>query len=409
MRILIIHQNFPGQFHHMAETWAARPGWEVLGIGRDTCPGSPHVRCIRYRLHRDAHAQQHAYLRSAESAVLHGQAVARVLLQLKRMGFKPDAIVAHPGWGETLYAKDVFPDARLVHLCEWFYSAQGADVNFDPEFPTSFDDHARIRTWNAMHLLNLENCDVGISPTQWQKSRHPLAYQSKIVVAHEGIDTGQLMPDSSASITVTGGRQLTAKDPIVTYVARNLEPYRGFHRFMRALAAIQEQHKTCHAVIVGGDGVSYGRRPEHAANWREELLREVPLDSSRIHFLGKVPYDQYRRVLQVSSAHVYLTYPFVLSWSVLEAMASGCVVVGSRTSPVEEVLRDFDNGVLVDFFDEREIADRTVQILRNRAAHRSIGERARADVVEHFNRASGLRSYDAALAGHAPAEAPRSA
>jgi glycosyltransferase involved in cell wall biosynthesis len=372
VKLLIIHQNFPGQFKHMAAEWAATPGWDVIGIGRDTAPGLPNApgfKLIRYKPHRPVGKDQHPYLRRMEDAVLHGQAVARILLQLKKKGWAPDTILAHPGWGETLYAKDVFPDARLVHYCEWFYNAPPldvingkveidrqdwpyADIGFDPEFPTTFDDLARIRSWNALHLLNLANCDVGISPTHWQKSQHPKEFLDKIVVAHEGIDTENLGPDPDAVFKTPSGEILKANDPdrpVITYVARNLEPYRGFHTFMRALPAVQKEHKNAHVLIVGGDAVSYGSRPKGAKNWREKMLAEVgsQLDPTRTHFLGKVPYADYKRVLQVSSSHVYLTYPFVLSWSCLEAMASGCLMVAGDTAPVREVLQDRYSGLLV--------------------------------------------------------------
>ena len=398
MRILIIHQNFPGQFRRIAQAWAAMPGRQVVGIGHHGCPGVPGVRCLSYKLHRKPNSQQHHYLQRMEPAVLHGQAVARLLIELKRQGFTPDVILAHPGWGETLYAKDVFPDARLIHFCEWFYGAEGADVGFDPEFPPTFDDHARIRTWNALHLLNLENCDAAVSPTQWQRSRHPLAYQPKIMLAHEGIDTELLGPDPQARITLKSGQSFKAGDPVITYVARNLEPYRGFHVFLRALERIQAQHKTCHTIIVGGDEVSYGRRPEGAKNWREKLLSEVKLDMERVHFVGKLPYDQYRKVLQVSAAHVYLTYPFVLSWSMLEAMASGCLVIGSRTAPVQEVIRDGRNGLLVDMFNAEHIAQTVASALTKLQAFVDIREQGRRDMVRCFGSEQGLRAYEALVA-----------
>lgn len=398
MRILFIHQNFPGQFRHIAQAWAARPGWQVLAIGRDTAPGVSGVRCLKYKPSRAPAPQQHHYLRRMEDAVLHGQAVARLLLGLKRQGFTPDVIVAHPGWGETLYAKDVFPQVRLIHLCEWFYGATGSDVGFDPEFPAAFDDRARVRTWNALHHLNLENCDIGISPTEWQKSRHPAAYQHKIVVAHEGIDTELLGPDPGAQITLKSGLVLKAGDPVITFVSRNLEPYRGFHQFMRALALIQAEHKTCHALIVGGDGVSYGQRPADAKHWREKMLRECNLDASRVHFVGKVPYEQYRKVLQVSAAHVYLTYPFVLSWSMLEAMATGCMVIGSRTAPVQELIRDGANGRLVDFFDKQALVQTVIATLNDdKQTTTALRDQARRDARRYSLRA-GLVGYDGALA-----------
>ena len=366
MRVLIIHQNFPGQFRHMAQAWAKQPGWQVLGLGRDTAPGLPPesgVRWIKYKLHRQPHPEQHHYLKQMENAVLHGQTVARVLLKLKQSGFTPDAILAHPGWGETLYVKDVFPNARLVHFCEWYYGQPGSDIDFDPEFPTSFDTRAKLRTWNALHNLNLENCDAAVTPTRWQWQQHPEIYRSKIQIIHEGIDTENLGPDPNATLKLPSGHVVKAGEPVITYVARNLEPYRGFHVFMRALEKIQQEHKTCHTVIVGGDGVSYGSAPKDAPNWREKMLREVKLDPTRTHFLGKVPYEVYKKVLQVSAAHVYLTYPFVLSWSMLEAMATGCLVIGSDTEPVREILSESGIGLLTDPLNSYKVTDEVINAL----------------------------------------------
>lgn len=469
MRVLILHQNFPGQFRHVAQHWSQTPGMDVLAIGRETAPGLAGVRCLRYRLHRAPRPEQHHYLRQMEQAVLHGQAVARLLLKLKAKGYRPDAILAHPGWGETLYVKDVFPDARLIHFCEWYYSSNDADWDFDPEFPATFDDKARVRTWNALHTLNLENCDAGVTPTHWQHSRHPAAYRDKIAVIHEGIDTEVLAPpwvehnvigrinpashdvnasspvgrvstrrttlldssdggmnpalrnptgrgidlhhvrpdssghpnDAHKALTLPNGTTLTAGDPVITYVARNLEPYRGFHSFMRALEITQKQHKHCHAVIVGGDEVSYGKRPTDAPNWREKMLREVTLDPQRTHFLGKVPYDTYRKVLQVSAAHVYLTYPFVLSWSMLEAMASGCLIIGSKTPPVEEVIQDRKNGVLVNFFDRQDIAERVIEALQQPARFLPLRVAAANHARAHYARSAGLDAYQLLLSGNA--------
>ncbi len=396
-RILLVHQNFPGQFRRIGHVWAQQPGWQVFGLGRRTAPGMETVRWIPYDLARNPSKEQHPYLRQMEGAVLHGQAAARVMIKLKQQGYKPDAILAHPGWGETLYVRDIFPDARLIHFCEWYYGTPDSDTDFDPEFPTSFDSLAKLRTWNALHNLNLEHCDVGVSPTQWQRSRHPDIYLPKIKLAHEGIDTELLGPDASATFTLPNGHTVKAGEPVITYVARNLEPYRGFHIFMRTLEKVQKAHPRCHTIIVGGDDVSYGGKPTDAPNWREKMLREVKLDATRTHFMGKLPYDQYRKVLQVSAAHVYLTYPCVLSWSMLESMASGCLVIGSRTGPVQEVIEDGVNGLLVDFFDTGAMADRIVEALDNQAAFKPLREAAQRCVKERYSLADGERAFRALL------------
>ncbi len=281
-----------------------------------------------------ASSKTHPYAQTFEEAVLNGQQVLRLLLKLQQDGYEPDVVVAHPGWGETLYVKQVFPKTRLIHFCEYYYHTQGADVGFDREFPATMDDCTRISSRNALHLLNLENCDAAITPTHWQHSLHPVAYQDKIKVIHEGIDVTRLGPDSKATLLLPNGKVLKAGEPIITYVARNLEPYRGFHQFMRALPRLLAAHATCQVVIIGGDDISYGSRPKYAPNWRSKLLSENPVDQSRMHFLGKVDYSTYCKASQVSAVHIYLTYPFVLSWSLLESLACGCLVISSDTAPV---------------------------------------------------------------------------
>lgn len=392
MRVLFIHQNFPGQFRHIANCLSERPGVEVLAISRDTAPGLPGISLLRYTPHRTASNNAHPYIRSFEDAVLHGQQVLRLLLDLKRRGYRPDVILTHPGWGESLYAKEAFPTARLIHFCEFYYHTHGADANFDPEFPLDLDGAARIRTRNALHLLNLENCDQGIAPTRWQYSLHPEAYQHKLVELHEGIDTRTLQPDSQATLTLPNGTTLSAGMPVLTYIARNLEPYRGFHSFMRALPLILQEHPTCQVLIIGGDDVSYGGRPKDADNWRSKLLRENPIDLTRVHFLGKIPYATYRKALQISAVHTYLTYPFVLSWSLLEAMACGCLIVASDTDPVREVISHGENGVLVDFFDSESIASGVLDALLNAEGHQEKKKRARA-TAETYDIEWGNKRY----------------
>jgi glycosyltransferase involved in cell wall biosynthesis len=393
IRILFIHQNFPGQFARIALDLARDPGYQVLAVGKEGCPKLAGVRTVTYKLHRATGSATHRYAVPYEAGILHGQACLRLLIKLKAQGFLPDVVVAHPGWGEAMFVKEAFPTARVIHFCEYYYHTDHADLGFDPEFPSSLDDRARVRAKNALQLLNLESCDIAISPTQWQKQLHPTAYHNKIHVAHEGIDTDYMCPDARASFTLPNGRVLRVGDPVVTYVSRNLEPYRGFHAFMRSLPKILEQNPDCEIVIAGGDDVSYGGRPADAANWRLKMLREVDIDANRVHFLGRIAYSSYRSLLQVSAAHVYLTYPFVLSWSMLEAMACGCLLISSRTAPVCEVITNGKNGMLVDFFDVNEIAETVREALCNMENSAGIRNNAVRSVRKKYSIKNGIAQY----------------
>lgn len=363
MKVLFIHQNMPGQYVHIARH-LAQTGHEVGFITQPRAVEIAGVRKLEYQP-APASGAGHAYTRELDRGVANGLAVARLCEWLARDGFVPDIVIGHNGWGEILYIKDVWPRTPLLGYFEFFYRASGSDVDFDPEFPAEPDSPVRLRTRNTLNLLGLDAADWGQCPTEWQRSQYPKRYWDRITVVHEGIDTDLVRPDPTASLWLSSGRCLSAADEIVTYSARDLEPYRGFHVFMRALPRVLERRPATQVLIVGNDGVSYGRRPEGAVSWRAKLLQELDgsLDPRRVHFLGHLPYRQYLSVLQVSTVHVYLTYPFVLSWSLLEAMSAGCQIIASRTPPVEEVMRDGENGQLVDFLDVEALADRIAAAL----------------------------------------------
>jgi glycosyltransferase involved in cell wall biosynthesis len=394
MKILFVHQNFPGQYRHLAPFFASHPRHQAVSIGEynaDRAAALKEIKGLRhvtYDKPPGASKTTHHYLHGLEASVRRGQKVTRVALDLRKDGFVPDVICAHPGWGESLFLKEVFPESKVLNYFEFFYRVKGADMGFDPEFPTTFDETFSVPTRNATQLLSFAASDWGISPTEWQRSLFPPAWRALISVIHEGIDTRVVRPNAEVVLKLEKQNlEFTRKDEVLTYVSRNLEPYRGFHVFMRALPAVLKQRPNARVLIVGGDETSYGRKPEGAPNWREKLMREVgsELDMSRVHFLGKIPYPDFLKMLQVSSAHVYLTAPFVLSWSMLEAMSVGCLIVGSRTPPVQEVMRDGENGLLVDFLSPTEIARRIVEALENRGGLDKLRARARETVIQRFD------------------------
>ena len=409
MRFLFIHQNFPGQYPHLAAKLAADPAHTVVAIGEranmEKRAQPPGVRLIGYLTPTAAKREVHPFVRGHESAVRRGHLVAQVMRKLREGGFVPDVVCAHPGWGETLFVKDVFPASRLIGYFEFFYHGRGADVGFDPEFPTSFDDLCRVRVKNSTLLLSLDAADAGVAPTYWQQVQAPPEYRRKIEVVHDGVDTDTVRPDASDSLTLPDGTVLTAADEVVTYVSRNLEPYRGFHVFMRALPAILARRPKARVVIVGGDQVSYGVPDPKGRTYRASLLAELgdALDLSRVHFLGRIPCRGYLSVLRVSSAHVYLSYPFVLSWSILEAMAAGCVVIGSRTAPVEEVIEHGVNGWLTGFFDTAALAERVVEALAAGPALARLRAAARRTIVERYDLAGVCLPRQIALVQDRPA------
>lgn len=388
LKVLFVHQNFPGQYLHLVRHLAAEPCNEVVFITQRTGVGLPGVRILTYKPRRAIIQGQHHYLRGTEAGVLNAQEVARVALGLRQSGFIPDIMLGHNGWGEIWYLKDVFPEAPLIGYFEFFYRHYGADVGFDPAEQSSFDTGPRIRTKNLGNLLGLDAADCGQCPTRWQASSYPDRYQQMLHVIHDGIDTGFVRPDPNARLQLADHSiDLSCGDEVVTYVARNLEPYRGFPSFMRSLPKILEQRPQARVLIVGGDEVSYGAHPPEGNTYRQQMLAELgdAIDLRRVHFLGKLPYSTYLKVLQVSRVHVYLTYPFVLSWSMLEAMAAGCLVVGSRTAPVEEVIDNDENGLLIDFFDFSEIAERVTAALADPDAFAPLRARARQSIRDRFD------------------------
>ncbi|WP_062119291.1 glycosyltransferase [Aureimonas sp. AU40] len=387
MKILFVHNNFPAQFRHLAEHLAADPANEVRAIGADGARPVRGVTLHRYSLQMADVGATHPFARRFDLETRRAEQVLYVAAMLMSEGFSPDLVVVHSGWGEALPLRAVFPGARLVVYCEYFYRTEQSDVNFDPEFPAlGLDGAVSLRARNAMTLLALAEADLAITPTEWQRSTFPPALGSSIAVAHEGIDTDHVRPRPEARCRLEDGTLLSRDDEVITFVNRNLEPLRGYHIFMRALPRVLAERPKARVVIVGGFGVSYGQRAPSGKTWHQIFLDEVSggLDLKRVHFLGHLPYEDYLDVLRVSRVHAYLTYPFVLSWSCLEAMATGCVLVASDTPPVREVI-DGQNGLLVPFHSPDALAEALLRVLRAPERHAEMGRRARETIRRRFD------------------------
>jgi glycosyltransferase involved in cell wall biosynthesis len=392
MKILFIHQNFPGQFKHLAPYLVAQ-GHQVDALHMQASLLKEHfgVTTHCYGVTRASSKVIHPWVADFETKVIRGEACFLKMKELSRAGYVPDVIFSHHGWGETLFLREVWPNTPLIIYCEFHYEPRGLDVNFDPEFSNHDDgEPCRVSMKNINNYLHFRIAQAGMSPTYWQASTFPLPFREQIKVIHDGIDTQALIPDETTEIAINHKIKLRRSDEVITFVNRNLEPYRGFHIFLRSLPAILRQRPTARAILIGGNGVSYGAPPKDAKSWREHFVNEVrPQMSdeewSRVHFVGSVPYEQFLAIMRISSAHVYLTYPFVLSWSLLEAMSMQCPIVGSNTGPLREVIEDGHNGFLVDFFDQVALTEKIIELLKNKALGKKLGVRGRKLVVENYD------------------------
>jgi glycosyltransferase involved in cell wall biosynthesis len=400
MKILFIHQNFPGQFKFLAPA-LVQQGHEVVAMSmqKTEITSWQGVRLVNYATVRGSTPKVHPWVSDFETKTIRAEACFRAALGMKAKGFMPDVIVAHHGWGESLFIKDVWPDAKLGIYCEFYYHPHGADVGFDPEFPAADDgDVCRLRLKNLNNLMHFQVADAGISPTHWQASTFPNSFRSKITVVHDGIDTHVAAPNPAVSLKLkmsTGEDLLLTRNcEVVTFVNRNLEPYRGYHIFMRALPELLRNRPHAHILLVGADDVSYGARPDAAkygsSKWKDIFVNEVrsqisEADWQRVHFLGHVPYQYFIPLLQLSTVHVYLTYPFVLSWSLLEAMSTGCAIVASDTQPLLEAIKHNETGKLISFFDPAVLAHNVCELLDQPEERARLGVNARAFAQQHYD------------------------
>lgn len=394
VKVLIIHQNFPGQYKHLGPALAVR-GDEVVALTlKAKKPGLwKGISVVPYSVKGRSAPSIHPWLADFETKILRAEACYDAALELRDAhGFCPDVILAHHGWGEPMFLRDVWPEARLGLYCEFFYRPEPELADFDPEFsmPDLARNALRLRMKNLNNRVHFETASAGLSPTAFQANTFPAPFRQQISVIHDGVDTRTLVPNFSAQFDLPDGETVTREDEVITFVNRNLEPYRGYHVFMRALPALLRERPRARILIVGADGVSYGAKPPGGKTWKQIFLEEVrdqipAADWERVHFLGTLPYGDFVRLLQVSRLHIYLTYPFVLSWSLLECMSVGGTILASDTAPVREVIREGETGALVDFFDGAALVARASALLNDPEEAARLGQGARNHVQSHYD------------------------
>jgi len=381
--ILFLHTNYPAQFGFLAMR-LAEAGWNAAFATQREGVRSEKIKIVPFRKGRDITGQTHQYVRNTERAVINGQEAARVLLQARDKGYKPDIVMAHSGWGPGIFIRDIWPDAIYIPYLEWWYNWPLVDVQFLGDGTHGYDTQLRQRVRNIPQMLDLSSADFGIVPTQYQASQFPPRERQILRVIHDGVDTKLAAPAGLRRDTL-GDLPIGEWPEIVTYATRGMEPQRGFPQFMRALALLQKRRPKMHAIIAGEDRVAYGKALPEGETWKKKMLAELDLDMNRVHFTGRLPRPEYQQLLQASHAHVYLTVPFVLSWSMLEAMSTACPMVVSDTPPVHEFMRADETGLMVDFHKPQLIANRVEELLDDRALGQRLGVAAREVIVENYD------------------------
>ena len=389
MRLLVTHNNFPAQFRHVCEYLGRAPGNQVVFATKNLRKEweIPGVNKVIFKADGEPDKDAHPLARTFEEGVRNGMGLLRVMAGLKKQGFVPDVILGHSGWGQTLFTRDVFPDTPFIGYYEWYYSATSPETTFDGRQRNELES-AQLRMRNSAILHDLTACRVGITPTNWQRSQFPTEYQPKLIQAHDGINTRYFSPEPEGLLPPEKldlpNTDLTGAKEIITYCSRGLEPYRGFPQFYDALPAILDERPDCHVLIVGEDRVCYSPRLPDGDSYKKQALARTKVDEKRVHFTGPLPYGVYKQVLLASSAHVYLTWPFVLSWSFLEAMSCGCLVIGSNTEPVREVLRHRENGLLTDFHSSKKIAKTVIFALKRQEKLDDLRKNARQTILDRY-------------------------
>lgn len=396
MKFCFIHPVFGSQFYPLAAHLAEQPEHEVLflcsadhgkegmrNLGRDFAP-TPRMQVQTFNYHSGRKHHADPLLQRILDESYQGMEVFRTLRAMKKQGYAPDFILCHNYWGAALYLKDIYPEVPKIVYSEYHSTPEHVAACLKPGAKLPDSNKLYLRTGQANSLISLDAADVILTPTEFQKSTHPAYLHSKIKVIHDGIDTDFFAPNHEVQAIGIAGRKIAKPEhKIITYVSRNFESYRGFESFVKAAAIVQQQ---CHEAVflVGGGTGGGGYGGQCGPDYVKSVLADTPeLDLRRFLFMGVLNHADYQQLLQLSDVHVYLTVPFVLSWSLLEAMATGCTIVASDTAPVKEVIKDGKNGLLADLYAPEAIAEQIVKAIQK--PNPKLGEQARKTIEKHYS------------------------
>jgi glycosyltransferase involved in cell wall biosynthesis len=423
MHVLYVHQNFPAQFGHIARHLVDKLNWKCSFVSQTSGGTVGGINKIEYKTTGGATKQNHFCSRTFENTVWHCDAVYRAMKA--RPDIRPDLIVGHSGFGSTLFLRELYPTVPILNFFEYYYLPHDPDSDMDFRkdlgWPTSEMKYLRSRCRNAMILLDLQNCEAAYTPTEFQKSRFPDNYLNKLETIFDGVDRSVYHgyeetlrpPPESRGMRRIAGVDVPSHTRVVTYVSRGFESMRGFDMFMKTAKRIYEQFPDVIFIVVGSDKIAYGGDEEFLsphATFKQWTLAQQQYDLSKFRFVGRLTPPDLGRTLASGDLHIYLTVPFVLSWSMMDAMSCGAVVLGSDTAPVREMIRDGENGLLADFFDADALAAKALTALRDPAGSRALGRAAETTIIERYSLEAVLPKmlalYERAAAVKLPGWAP---
>src|SRR5438876_1352573 len=397
MHILYVHQNFPAQFGHIARYLVEKHHWRCTFLSQTPAGKVAGIEKIQYKLVGGATKQNHFCSRTFENTIWHCDGVYRALKS--RPDVRPDLIVGHSGFGSTLFLRELYPDVPVLNFFEYYYLPHDPDSDMDFRSDLGWEipelKYLRSRCRNAMILLDLQNCQLGYTPTQFQLSKFPGEYINKLRVIFDGVDRSifhghaeKLRPPIGGRDTRTvAGVEIAPNTRVVTYVSRGFESMRGFDIFMRTARIIAKEFDDVVFIVVGTDRIAYGGDESYTGgkSFKDWVFAREEFDLSKFRFVGRIPPPELSRLLAGTDLHIYLTVPFVLSWSLMDAMSCGAVVLGSATSPVKEMIRDNETGLLGDFFSPQNLAAKALEVLKDPDAFRPLGRAAEQMIQERYS------------------------